>query len=78
VSSPDFAGQTVKACLDIIHTDIVDVWNLRDPDMVCLLFLRLYFFAEGDCQYLSSVGFKAQIYHLVEDLAEPLTSASSR
>ncbi|KAH9968482.1 hypothetical protein BGW80DRAFT_1254372 [Lactifluus volemus] len=34
VSSPDFAGQTVKACLDIIHTDIVDVWNLRDPDMV--------------------------------------------
>ncbi|KAF8272135.1 hypothetical protein EI94DRAFT_1796529 [Lactarius quietus] len=29
-SSPDFANQTLKDCVNIIHDDIVDIWNLND------------------------------------------------
>jgi len=43
----------------IIHTDVVDVWNLRDQN-----------------KYLSSGEFKAQMSHLVKDLAEPLPGAA--
>ncbi|KAH9998778.1 hypothetical protein BJV77DRAFT_1147925 [Russula vinacea] len=31
-SSDDFAGQTLADCAEVIHTDIVDVWNLPDED----------------------------------------------
>jgi len=30
LSNIDFAGQTLKDCVDIIHADIVGVWNLND------------------------------------------------
>ncbi|KAI0245737.1 hypothetical protein BJV78DRAFT_262384 [Lactifluus subvellereus] len=60
-SSHEFAGQTLEYCIDIIHTDIVDVWNLRDQN-----------------KYLSSREFKAQMSHLVKDLAVPHASASPR
>jgi hypothetical protein len=33
-SSDDFAGQTLAHCVEIIHTDIVGVWNLPDKDGV--------------------------------------------
>ncbi|KAI0246863.1 hypothetical protein BJV78DRAFT_97371 [Lactifluus subvellereus] len=29
-SSREFVGRTLEYCIDVIHTDIVDVWNLRD------------------------------------------------
>ncbi|KAH9977506.1 hypothetical protein BJV74DRAFT_860762 [Russula compacta] len=29
-SSMDFADQTLKNCVNIIHTDIVEIWNLND------------------------------------------------
>ncbi|KAI9510659.1 hypothetical protein F5148DRAFT_540875 [Russula earlei] len=31
-SSDDFAGHTLESFLDVIHTDIVDVWNFPDKD----------------------------------------------
>ncbi|KAI0245740.1 hypothetical protein BJV78DRAFT_1365236 [Lactifluus subvellereus] len=58
-SSHEFAGRTLEYCIDIVHTDIVDVWNLRDQN-----------------KYLSSREFKAQMSHLVKDLAMPHASAS--
>ncbi|KAH9968483.1 hypothetical protein BGW80DRAFT_654975 [Lactifluus volemus] len=59
-SSRDFAGRPLESCIDVIHADIVDIWNLRDPNM-----------------YLWSGVFKAQMSHLVEDLAGPLPGAPS-
>ncbi|KAG8749004.1 hypothetical protein FRC14_001769 [Serendipita sp. 396] len=32
-SSVNFPGKTLKACLDVIHTDIIEVWNLNDPKL---------------------------------------------
>ncbi|KAH9980734.1 hypothetical protein BJV74DRAFT_85096 [Russula compacta] len=29
-SSMDFADQTLKNCVEVIHTDIVEIWNLND------------------------------------------------
>ncbi|KAH9960952.1 hypothetical protein BJV74DRAFT_990984 [Russula compacta] len=29
-SSTDFADQTLKNCMNIIHTDIVEIWNMND------------------------------------------------
>ncbi|KAI6113482.1 hypothetical protein EDD16DRAFT_1138069 [Pisolithus croceorrhizus] len=30
-SSPNFPGYTIQECLQVIHTDIVSVWNFHDP-----------------------------------------------
>ena len=37
-SSDDFRGQTLANCIEVIHTDIVGVWNLPNYDRVCLFF----------------------------------------
>jgi hypothetical protein len=29
-SSLDFADQTLKDCVNVIHTDIIEIWNLKD------------------------------------------------
>jgi len=29
-----FDGQALKDCLDIVHIDIVEIWNLNDRDQV--------------------------------------------
>jgi hypothetical protein len=34
-SSPDFADHTLKDCVNIIHDDIVEIWNLNDIYGVC-------------------------------------------
>ena len=33
-SSLDFADQPLKSCVNIIHTDIVEIWNLHDKNRV--------------------------------------------
>jgi len=30
-SSLDFADQPLKDCVNVIHSDIIDIWNLNDP-----------------------------------------------
>ncbi|KAI0246090.1 hypothetical protein BJV78DRAFT_1158147 [Lactifluus subvellereus] len=57
-SSNEFSGRTLEEWAEVIRSDIVDVWNLRDHT-----------------KYLSSGEFKAQMSHLVKDLAEPLAGA---
>ncbi|KAG8217987.1 hypothetical protein J3R82DRAFT_6160 [Butyriboletus roseoflavus] len=32
MASSDFRGHTMKACLHVIHKDIITVWNFKDPD----------------------------------------------
>jgi hypothetical protein len=32
-SSTNFAGKTLETCLDVIHDDIIQVWNFEDPHM---------------------------------------------
>ena len=33
-SSLDFADQPLKSCVNIIHVDIVEIWNLYDRNRV--------------------------------------------
>jgi hypothetical protein len=33
-SSPDFADQPLQSCVNIIHIDIVEIWNLFDKNRV--------------------------------------------
>ena len=35
-SGDDFLGQSHANCIEVIHADIVGVWNLPDEDRVCL------------------------------------------
>jgi len=32
ISSTDFTGKKLRECLDVIHNDIILVWNIRDPN----------------------------------------------
>jgi hypothetical protein len=32
--SPDFANHSLKDCVNVIHIDIVDIWNLNDNTKV--------------------------------------------
>jgi hypothetical protein len=34
ISSTDFTGKKLRECLDVIHNDIILVWNIRDPSDV--------------------------------------------
>ena len=36
--SDDFRGKTLANCIEVIHADIVGVWNLPNKDGVCLFF----------------------------------------
>ena len=60
-SSDDFAGQTLADCAEVIHADIVDVWNLPDEDKVCPFFPSWLFYLLKDistCQAdRSKLGF---------------------
>ncbi|KAF8126039.1 hypothetical protein EV363DRAFT_1528881 [Boletus edulis] len=33
-ASPNFRNQSMKACLDVIHKDVITVWNLNDPQNI--------------------------------------------
>ena len=41
-SSLDFADQTLKNCVNIIHVDVVEIWNMNDKT-------RVWFFSVVDC-----------------------------
>ena len=47
-SSPDFAHQTLKSCVNIIHDDIVEIWNLNDKTMVWLSSVSIVLAADWD------------------------------
>ena len=36
-SSFDFTDQSLKNCVNIIHDDIVEIWNMNDKTEVCFL-----------------------------------------
>ena len=38
----DFTDKTFENCVDVVHTDIVNVWNLRDNVGVCLFPYPVY------------------------------------
>lgn len=54
--------------MDVIHEDIINVWNFEDTEKVGHLFLSSVLFAKGN-QYLLSRDFKARMTHIVADMA---------
>ena len=79
-SSLHFSGKTIKACIRVLHTDIVRVWNIQDefgvttslscPLMLCLLRISP--------QHLESKEFKALMTTLAgeqyDELSDPNTT----
>jgi hypothetical protein len=78
-SSLDFAHQPLRDCVNIIHIDIVKIWNLNDRDNVSYPQLPCYFYlpSHGD-QYLSSTSFKIKMSHVAKDLAETASGVPMR
>jgi hypothetical protein len=67
-SSQAFTGQTLESCVNVIHEDIINVWNFEDTERVCHPFLSSALVAEVN-QYLLNRDFKARMTRLVGDLA---------
>jgi len=77
-SSADFIDQPLKDCLNVIHEDIVEIWNLNDRTRVSSpLFLCCFLVPHRD-QYLSGIEFKKKMSHNVKDLVGSLSGAPSR
>ena len=68
-SSLDFADQALKECVNVIHTDIVEIWNLNDKTRVRSLRVSAGNWLFTKIQYLSGSEFKARMSHVVKDLA---------
>jgi len=76
-SSVDFTGHPLKDCLNVIHEDIVEIWNLNDRTRVSSPFSQLFLPSHKD-QYLSSTEFKKKMSYNVMDLVASLSGAPSR
>jgi hypothetical protein len=61
----------LRQCLDVIHTDIISVWNIRDQHKVRPVYYATLVIAEILLQYLASAEFKSTMSKLVEDLVPP-------
>jgi hypothetical protein len=69
-SGANFPGGSILECLEVIHKDIIVVWDLNDPYKVLLLqaYLRRTF--KPYCaQNLQSKEFKALMSNMVSDIA---------
>ena len=73
-SSHDFADQTLENCVNVLHVDIVEIWNLNAGDNVSYLRFPcfLFYLPSHGHQYLLSTSFKMKMSHVVKDLAEIL------
>jgi len=57
--------------MNVLHVDIVEIWNLNDEDNVSYLqFPCGFYLSSHGHQYLSSTSFKIKMSHVVKDLAE--------
>jgi hypothetical protein len=73
LSKTDFTGKQLWQCLDVIHRDIVYVWNIRNSS-VGPFPPYPYSTDRSPLQYLGSDDFKAKMTVLVNDLiANPNT-----
>ena len=67
--STDFTGKNLRQCLDVIHRDIVSIWNIRNSSVGAFSHQAhqhsIDFFL---LQYLASDDFKAKMTVLVDDL----------
>ena len=75
-SNLDFADKPLKDCVNLIHDDIVKIW---DPDgrIKLVASVALVLTAQQN-QYISSKQFKINISHIVKDLAVTAGGASPR
>ena len=46
-SSQDFTDQVLGSCVNVIHEDIINVWNFDDRERVSRSFITSVLFAEG-------------------------------
>ena len=66
--SQDFTNRTLESCVNVIHEDIISVWNFDDRESVSHFFISSVLFAEKT-QYLLDGKFKATMTGLVRDMA---------
>lgn len=75
--SSDFANQILEDCVDVVHTDIVEVWSLDDRDKVCLSLHLVIVVLLSKTKYLLGREFRDKMSALVQDLAEPPADPSA-
>jgi hypothetical protein len=68
VSGANFPGRTILDCLEVIHTDIIVVWDLNDPYKVLPFHTCLRVFEPYCAQNLQSDEFKALMFNMVSDI----------
>ena len=66
--SQDFTNRTLESCVNVIHEDIISVWNFDDRENVSHFFINSVLFAE-ETQYLVGREFTATMTGLVRDMA---------
>ena len=76
-SNLDFADKPLKDCVNLIHTDIVNIWDPDNKNKVSC-FGCPYFLTVQRNQYISSKQFKINISHIVKDLGVTAAGASPR
>ena len=67
-SSQDFTDQILGSCVNVIHEDIINVWNFDDRERVSRSFISSVSFTEGN-QYLLGGEFRSMMTNLVGDMA---------
>lgn len=73
LSKTDFTGRKLQQCLDVIHRDVVSVWNIRNSS-VGPFPPHPYSTDRSLLQYLAGDDFKVKMTVLVDDLiANPNT-----
>jgi hypothetical protein len=69
VSGVNFPGRTILECLEVIHKDIIGVWDLNDPFKVLPFQTCLHhIFEQYYAQYLQCKEFKALMSNMVSDI----------
>jgi hypothetical protein len=70
-SSLNFPGRSLVKCLEIIHKDIVRIWNFNDENLVCIRLCSTQSSSRAlALQYLEAPEFGVEMSRLVEDLAD--------
>jgi len=66
--------------VNVIHTDIIEIWNLKDRAKVSFsgLLLLLLLLVDHREQSLSSTAFKEMMSHIVKDLAGSVAGTETR
>lgn len=70
-SGISFNNQRMITCANAIHTDIIDIWNIRDLDEVCTwICFNLGYCTNAIAKFFLGDAFRGQMTNIVDDLSD--------